>query len=98
MRQLRARVVIAVRENRLALAFVMVWLSFNAVFFARSNDALATVQIVIGAIRASGVWGAIYQPFTEFVVFGAVMALVVNNITRRYRPEATARLLAGEAR
>jgi voltage-gated potassium channel Kch len=97
MRRLRARIIISLRENRIALAFVVLWLSVHAVLFARGHPPLETILVVLGIVRDASFWGAIYQPFTEFVVFGAIMAMVVSNITRRYRPEATARLLAGEA-
>lgn len=90
--------VIALRENAVALAFVAAWMAVNTAVFLRGHPPALAAQIVIGIVRAEGLWGAIYQPFTQVVVFGVVMAMVVSNITRRYRPEATARLLAGEAR
>src|SRR5262249_36142489 len=47
--------------------------------------------------KASGGWASVYQSFTEVVVFGVVASLVVTNVTRRYRPEETARALAARS-
>lgn len=98
MRRLRARLVIAFTQNRLALAFIALWMACNALLFARGRTAIETFEVLIGLTRADGLWGHIYQPFTTVVVFGVIVSMVVSNVTRRHRPELTARLLAGEAR
>jgi Trk K+ transport system NAD-binding subunit len=98
MRRLRARLVIGITQNAIALVFVAVWMAANAVLFARDHTPLETLELLIGLTRAETTWGRIYQPFTQVVVFGVVVSMIVSNVTRRHRPEATARLLAGEAR
>lgn len=94
---MRAR--LAVRQNRLPIAFVAGWLLVNFAVFARwfamtKGQALLTALCVS---KASGGWPGIYQSFTEVVVFGVVASLVVTNVTRRYRPEETARALAARS-
>ncbi|MGZ3477180.1 MAG: NAD-binding protein [Polyangiales bacterium] len=90
--------VIALAQNAAALLFVLFWLVANFFVFAPGHPLSETLEIVLGIARRESMWGHIYQPFTEVVVFGVVVSLVVTNVTRRHRPESTARLLAGEAR
>jgi Trk K+ transport system NAD-binding subunit len=98
MQRLRARALVALAENAIALLFVASWLSVNALVFARGRAPPDVVELVLGIAREESLWGRVYQPFTQVVVFGLVVSLVVTNVTRRHRPASTARLLAGEAR
>ncbi len=98
MRRLRARIVIAITQNAIALAFVAVWMAGNALLFAPGHTPFETFELLLGLTWQDSAWGRIYQPFTQVVVFGVVVSMVVSNVTRRHRPEATARLLAREAR
>jgi len=98
MRRLRARLMIAIAQNAIALAFVTTWLTANALVFARGRTALDALEVILGLTTAEGTWGHLYAPFTRVVVFGVVVSVIVSNVTRKYRPEATARRLAGEAR
>jgi voltage-gated potassium channel Kch len=91
-------VTIALRQNAVALAFVAGWMIANAVVFSRGRTPWAVLELVLGLVRDESTWGRIYQPFTQVVVFGAVASFIATNVLRRHRPEATARLLAGEAR
>jgi Trk K+ transport system NAD-binding subunit len=98
MQRLRARALVALRENAVALLFVALWLSINALVFARGRAPPELVELVLGLAKEESFWGRVYQPFTQVVVFGLVVSVVVTNVTRRHRPESTARLLASEAR
>lgn len=89
---------IALRQNAFALAFVAGWMVVNALLFARGHPPREALELVLGLVREETTWGRIYQPFTQVVVFGAVVSFIASNVMRRHRPEATARLLAGEAR
>ena len=90
---------LALRQNRGALFFIVAWLVVNYVLLVRmfgmSRSGAAAVAICVA--KASGGWPGIYQSFTEIVVFGLVASLVVANVTRHYRPEATCRALAARA-
>jgi len=90
---------LALRQNRGALLFIAAWLMVNYVLLVRefhlSRSSAALVAICV--TKASGGWPGIYQSFTEVVVFGLVASLVVANVTRHYRPEATCRALASRA-
>ena len=99
-KKLYTRLKLAIRQNRAAALFVMAWIAGGALLFARvsrmsPHDALFTATCLA---KAAGGWGAIYQSFTEVVVFGAIASVIVTNVTRKYRPEATARALAEGAR
>jgi Trk K+ transport system NAD-binding subunit len=98
MQRLRARALVALGENAIALAFVALWLSIHALVFARGRAPPEVFELVLGLAKEDSLWGRIYQPFTQVVVFGFVVSVVVTNVTRRQRPESTSRLLAGEAR
>ncbi len=97
-RRIGARIAVAVRDNRVALGFVLVWLAANAAVFSGEHRGLELFEVVTGLSRASGGWGKLYQPFTQFVVFGVVVSMVAANVTRKHRPEATARFLASRCR
>jgi voltage-gated potassium channel Kch len=94
----RARIGIALRQNRLALACVAAWVAANALVFRAAGlewgGALLTAACVA---RGEGTWARFYAGFTEVVVFGAVASLVLANVTRRWRPEATGAELARRA-
>ncbi len=91
----RAR--LAIRQNRLAILFVLGWLAANLFAFSRTMPRLQALLVTLCVQKASGEWASFYQAFTEVVVFGVVASLVVTNVTRRYRPEETARALASRA-
>lgn len=97
--KLTARVALALRQNRVALAFVVVWLAGNAAVFVRvfHIPALAAALTAACVTKASGGWPGAYQSFTEVVVFGLVASVVVTNVTRKYRPEETCRALASQS-
>lgn len=99
-KKLFTRIRLAVRQNRAAALFVLAWLGAGALLFSRAanmspRDALFTATCLA---KAAGGWGAAYQSFTEVVVFGAIASVIVTNVTRKYRPEATARAMAKDAR
>lgn len=89
---------VALRQNAAALTFVAVWMAGNALWFSRGHPPGETLLIVLSLLRDESLWGHVHQPFTQVVVFGAVVSMIASNVLRRHRPEATARLLAAEAR
>jgi len=98
MKRLRARLIIAITQNAIALGFVAVWFALNALVLSRGRPVLDAIEVLLGLSTADGMWGRFYAPFTRVVVFGVVVSVIVSNVTRKYRPEATARKLAAEAR
>jgi Trk K+ transport system NAD-binding subunit len=98
--RLLARVTVALRENRLALLFLVGWLLINAAVFAMVVR-LSPVEAALTAARIhrhDGSWGRFYASFTDVVVFGAVASFIAGNVTRRYRPETTCAALAAGMR
>lgn len=95
-----ARITVAMRQNRAAIAICLAWLATFTVLFAIARR-LPVDQAALAALclhRIEGTWGRAYASFTEVVVFGAIASFVITNVTRRYRPEATCAALAAEAR
>ena len=97
--RLWARARVTIQQNRNALLFVAGWVALAAIGFMAalrlplSEAALAAVTLR----KLDSAWGRAYASFTEVVVLGAALSLVVSNVTRRYRPEATCAALAGGA-
>jgi Trk K+ transport system NAD-binding subunit len=93
-----ARVVIALKQNRLALLFVGAWLFVSTLAFATAHPFVDALLLALTLRHAPDELGRLYAGFTEVVVFGAVISVVIANVTRRWRPEATAAELARHAR
>jgi Trk K+ transport system NAD-binding subunit len=98
--KLLIRTKLAFRQNRAAIAFVVMWLVANTALFAKvlslSPFDAALVAVCI-AKMPGGLIGA-YQGFTEVVVFGLVASVVASNVTSKYQPATTCRALAEAAR
>jgi len=97
--KLCVRSTLALRQNRAAIGFVLVWLGANMVAFAKVFGMKALDAALVAACiqKAPGGWSGAYQAFTEVVVFGLVASVVLGNVTSKYRPEATARAIAASA-
>jgi Trk K+ transport system NAD-binding subunit len=95
----RVRAGLALRQNRGALLFIVVWLVASYAVLVRfsglSRSSAALVALCVS--KASGGWASVYQSFTEVVVFGVIASVVVTNVTRKYRPEETCRALASRS-
>lgn len=100
MSKIIIRTKIAMRQNRGAIAFVVVWLIANTALFAKVLG-LHTFDAALVAVciaKMPGGWIGAYQGFTEVVVFGLVASVVLSNVTSKYQPASTCRALAEEAR
>jgi len=100
MKRIWVRIAVSVRQNATALLLVLAWIvinfaAFSKVFGASLDDA---ALLALCVQKSAGTWGRFYSSFTEFVVFGVVASMIVANVTRRYRPEATCAALADRAR
>lgn len=95
-----ARITVAARQNRAAVGVLVLWIASFTVVLAIARR-LPVGEAALAALclhRIDGTWGRVYASFTEVMVFGAIASVVITNVTRRYRPEATCAALAGEAR
>jgi Trk K+ transport system NAD-binding subunit len=99
VKKLRIRIRIALRQNRTAILFVLIWLIANGVAFVRlfGMTPRAAALVAMCLEKAPGGFSGAYQGFTEVVVFGVVASVVVTNVTRKYRPEETCRALAAQS-
>jgi len=94
-----ARARLLIRQNRVALGLLVAW--FGASFFglvAIGHTAKEAAQIVAFARTDPSPWGTFYKNFTDMVVFGALVGVLVSEAGRKYKPEETARLFASRAR
>lgn len=100
MKRIWVRLAVSVRQNAPALLFVLAWIAINfAAFFKFFGASLEDAALLAVCVQKStGAWGRFYTSFTEIVVFGVVASMIVANVTRRYRPEATCAALAERAR
>jgi Trk K+ transport system NAD-binding subunit len=98
-KKLMIRIRLAARQNRAAIFFVAAWLGANFVFFVKSMGMSFSQAALVAACvtKTPGGWPGIYQGFTEVVVFGLVASVVLTNVTRKYRPQETARELASQS-
>jgi Trk K+ transport system NAD-binding subunit len=98
--RLWARLKVTYLQNRVALWFLVGWLGINGLVFSGTFrlPAAEAALVALCIHKIDSTWGRIYALFTELVVFGAVASVVITNVTRRYRPEATCAALAAEAR
>lgn len=100
MKRTWIRFAVSVRQNAGALVFVVVWILVNAAVFRIVLGAAHTDAVLFALCveKMGSAWGRFYTTFTEVVVFGAIASMIVANVTRRYRPEATCAALAERAR
>ena len=97
--KLRVRSTLALRQNRVAIVFVLAWLVTNGAIFTRAlgMKAFDAALVAVCISKHPGGWVGAYQSFTEVVVFGLVASVVLGNITQKYRPEETCRAIAASA-
>jgi Trk K+ transport system NAD-binding subunit len=100
MKHLWIRLAVSIRQNAAALLFVVVWILANFAVFRYAFDAPPSEAALFALCvqKGSSPWGRFYTTFTEVVVFGVIASMIVANVTRRYRPEATCAALAERAR
>src|SRR5262245_62550297 len=96
----RIRAALLLRQNAPALAAIALWFAGSTAVFAHVlgrgwREALLTTFYFR---EAAGAWGHFYRAFSEFVVFGMLLSVVVTGFHRRYRPEDTCRRLAAGLR
>ena len=93
-----ARARLLVRQNRLALGLLVAWFGAAFVgFVLLGHPAKEAAQIVAFARLDATPWGAFYKNFTDMVVFGALVGVLVSEAGRKYKPEETSRLFAERA-
>lgn len=100
MKPIWIRFTVSMRQNAAALIFVVSWIIVNfAVFWYLLGAAPSQAALFALCVeKTTGAWGRFYATFTEVVVFGVIATMIVANVTRRYRPEATCAALAERAR
>lgn len=99
MKRIWIRIAVSVRQNAAALAFVVAWILINFAVFRYAFDAAFSDAALLALCiqKESGAWNRFYTSFTEIVVFGVLASMIMANVTRRYRPEATCAALAERA-
>jgi Trk K+ transport system NAD-binding subunit len=93
-----ARARLLVRQNRLALGFLLAWFGVSfAVFVAMGRaPSVAAENVAFARVDASA-FGTFYRNFSDMVVFGALVGILFSEAGRKYKPEETSRLFAARA-
>ncbi|MDP3278032.1 MAG: NAD-binding protein [Deltaproteobacteria bacterium] len=99
-RRHRVRAQLLLRQNRAAIAVVLLWFVtnywiFTAILRRPWHQAL---WVLAYFEHDTSRWGLFYETMSDFVVFGMVMSVVATGISRHYRPEQTGAILAKSLR
>jgi Trk K+ transport system NAD-binding subunit len=99
MKKGAARALLLLRQNRLAVAFLLAWFGVSfALFLVLGRGPREAAQIVAFARVDASPFGTFYRNFSDMVVFGALAGILFSEAGRKYKPEETARLFAARAR
>ncbi|MBS2038168.1 NAD-binding protein [bacterium] len=87
------------RQNRWLLRFLMAWLAVSfLILVGTGHPALEALQIIFFFQDDHSHFGFFYASMTDFVVFGLVISVILVDMQRQVRPEATCRVMAEELR
>jgi voltage-gated potassium channel Kch len=87
------------RQNRWLLQFLFGWVSISfVILLATGHPPLEALQILSFFQEDKSHFGFFYASMTDFVVFGLVMSVILVDMQRQVRPEATCRVMAEELR
>lgn len=88
---------LVLRQNSTILFLLLAWFVVNFVILMALGHPLRESLLILGFFRDDpSAWGTWYQNMSDFVVFGLVVGVVMVDVQRRYRPEVTCRIMAGE--
>lgn len=88
---------LALKQNRWVLNLVAMWLTASAVLLVASgHPPLEALQILTFFQQDNSHFGYFYASMTDFVVFGLVISVLLVDVQRQIRPEATCRVMAEE--
>ncbi|MBT9586009.1 NAD-binding protein [bacterium] len=88
---------LAMKQNRWLLNLLAMWLVVSAVILvATGHPAVETLQILLFLQQDNSHFGFFYASMTDFVVFGLVISVLLVDMQRQVRPEATCRVMAEE--
>jgi Trk K+ transport system NAD-binding subunit len=66
-------------------------------FVAAGQAPRDAALLAVFAKSDASAWGTFYRNFSDMVIFGALVGILVGEAGRKYKPEETARLLAARA-
>ena len=88
---------LAIRQNRWLLNLIAIWLIVSALLLIATGHPLGeTLQILCFLQPDSSHFGFFYESMTDFVIFGLVISVLLVDVQRQVRPEATCRVMAEE--
>src|SRR5262245_52171134 len=94
-----ARARLLVRQNRVALGLLLGWFVLSFAVFLGIGRPLPDAALAVAFARTdASPFGTFYRNFSDMVVFGALVGILVSEAGRKYKPEETSRLFARRAR
>lgn len=88
---------LVLRQNSTIVFLLLAWFVLNFVVLLGLGHPLGDALKILTFFKEDGsAWGTWYRTMSDFVVFGLVVGVVMVDVQRRYRPEVTCRVLAGE--
>ncbi len=88
---------LVLRQNSTIIFLLLAWFVCNFVVLIGLGHPLGESLLILTFFKDdTSAWGTWYQNMSDFVVFGLVVGVVMVDVQRRYRPEVTCRILAGE--
>lgn len=88
---------LALKQNRWVINLMAMWLTASAVILVLTgHPPLEALQILTFFQQDNSHFGYFYASMTDFVVFGLVISVLLVDVQRQVRPEATCRVMAEE--
>lgn len=85
------------RQNRWLLQLLLGWLLFSfGVLVLTGHSAMDSLEILFFMEEDHSHFGYFYASMTDFVIFGLVISVILVDMQRQVRPEATCRVMAEE--
>ncbi len=88
---------LVLRQNSTIISLLVAWFAVNFLVLLMLGHSFTETVLILSFFKDdTSAWGTWYQNMSDFVVFGLVVGVVMVDVQRRYRPEVTCRILAGE--
>jgi Trk K+ transport system NAD-binding subunit len=88
---------LAIKQNRWLINLLLGWLCLSAlILLVTGHPLLEALGILFFLQQDNSHFGFFYASMTDFVVFGLVISVLLVDMQRQVRPEATCRVMAEE--
>ncbi len=96
-RQKQIQFQLSLRQNAWLLSLIAIWMAFSgAVLVAQGHTPGQALQTLFFFRQDNSPFGFFYESMTDFVVFGLVVSVILVDMQRQVRPEASCRVMCGQ--